>query len=107
MSKTKSFAKLKEIYPMPHLLDIQLLSFGEFLQRDAKPDARETVGLQEAFCEVFPIESFDKRFRLEFVSYTLGKPKYSIEECPCAPTCALSPRTTSRSRRCTSARSRS
>ena len=81
MSKTKSFGKLKEIYPMPHLLDIQLLSFGEFLQRDVKADERQSVGLQEAFCEVFPIESFDRRFRLEFVSYTLGKPKYSIEEC--------------------------
>ncbi|HQP91639.1 MAG TPA: DNA-directed RNA polymerase subunit beta, partial [Candidatus Omnitrophota bacterium] len=81
MSKRKSFAKLKEVYSMPHLLDIQLKSFEEFLQRDIPVDERKPVGLQEAFIEVFPIESFDKRFRLEFVSYTLGKPKYQIEEC--------------------------
>jgi len=81
MIKRKSFAKLKEIYPMPHLLDIQLESFKEFLQRDIPLSERQAVGLQEAFVEVFPIESFDKRFRLEFVSYTLGKPKYQIEEC--------------------------
>ncbi len=81
MTKRKSFAKLKEVYPMPHLLDIQLKSFEEFLQRDIPIASRNPIGLQEAFVEVFPIESFDKRFRLEFVSYTLGKPKYSIEEC--------------------------
>jgi DNA-directed RNA polymerase subunit beta len=81
MIKRKSFAKLKEIYPMPHLLDIQTLSYEEFLQRDIRPEARKPIGLQEAFLEVFPIESFDKRFRLEFVSYTLGKPKYGLEEC--------------------------
>ena len=81
MIKRKSFAKLKEVYPMPHLLDIQLKSFEEFLQRDIPMAERKPIGLQEAFIEVFPIESFDQRFRLEFVSYTLGKPKYAIEEC--------------------------
>jgi DNA-directed RNA polymerase subunit beta len=81
MSKRKSFAKLKEIYPMPNLLDLQLLSYKEFLQADVRSEERKSLGLQEAFQEVFPIESFDKRFRLEFVSYTLGKPKYSVEEC--------------------------
>ncbi|MFH0941076.1 MAG: DNA-directed RNA polymerase subunit beta [Candidatus Omnitrophota bacterium] len=81
ITKRKSFAKLKEVYPMPHLLDIQLKSFEEFLQRDIAATERKPVGLQEAFLEIFPIESFDRRFRLEFVSYTLGKPKYNIEEC--------------------------
>jgi DNA-directed RNA polymerase subunit beta len=81
MSKRKSFAKLKEIYPMPNLLDLQLLSYKEFLQSEIRSEERKSLGLQEAFQEVFPIESFDKRFRLEFVSYTLGKPKYSVEEC--------------------------
>jgi len=81
MSKRKSFAKLREIYPMPNLLDLQLLSYEEFLQADVRSEERKSLGLQEAFQEVFPIESFDKRFRLEFVSYTLGKPKYSVEEC--------------------------
>ncbi|MFA5038896.1 MAG: DNA-directed RNA polymerase subunit beta [Candidatus Omnitrophota bacterium] len=81
MSKRKSFAKLKEVYPMPNLLDLQLKSYEEFLQRDARPEERASLGLHEAFQEVFPIESYDKRFRLEFVSYTLGKPKYHVEEC--------------------------
>lgn len=81
MIKRKSFAKLKEVYAMPHLLEVQLKSFEDFLQKDGSPEERQNTGLQEAFNEVFPIESFDQRFRLEFVSYTLGKPKYSIEEC--------------------------
>jgi DNA-directed RNA polymerase subunit beta len=56
MIKRKSFAKLKEVYPMPHLLDIQTLSYEEFLQRDIQVDKRSALGLQEAFLEVFPIE---------------------------------------------------
>ncbi len=81
MIKRKSFAKLKEVYDMPHLLDIQRESFKEFLQKEVHVEERKPVGLQEVFLEVFPMESFDQRFRLEFVSYILGKPKYQIEEC--------------------------
>ncbi|MFH1691926.1 MAG: DNA-directed RNA polymerase subunit beta [Candidatus Omnitrophota bacterium] len=81
MIKRKSFAKLKEVYGMPHLLDIQRESFTEFLQKEVPMLERKPVGLQEVFLEVFPMESFDQRFRLEFVSYNLGKPKYQIEEC--------------------------
>ena len=79
--KRKSFSRLKEVFDMPHLLDPQLHSYVEFLQQDVPVKDRKNVGLQEVFLSVFPIESFDRRFRLEFVSYTLGKPKYAIEEC--------------------------
>ncbi len=81
MQQRKSFAKIKDIYGMPDLLDIQRLSYEEFLQVDIDVDARQAVGIQEAFAEIFPIESFDRQVRIDYVSYTLGKPKYDMEEC--------------------------
>jgi len=80
-NKRKSFSKLKEVFDLPHFLQTQIDSYNEFLQQDVPAKDKKSLGLQEVFQEVFPIESFDRKFRLEFVSYTLGKPKYSEEEC--------------------------
>ncbi len=81
MEKRKSFAKLKEFYPIPHLLQVQLDSYNSFLQMDINPKRRESIGLQEVFEEVFPIESYDAKYKLEFISYSISKAKYPIEEC--------------------------
>ena len=80
MIKRKSFAKFKDVYDLPNLLDIQLASYKEFLQIDVPADQRKPQGLQEVFEETFPIESPDRSIRLEFISYNLGKPKYEIAE---------------------------
>ena len=37
--------------------------------------------MQEVFTEIFPIKSYDEKTILEFLSYNLGVPKYSPEEC--------------------------
>ena len=37
--------------------------------------------MQEVFNELFPIKSFDEKTILEFISYNLGVPKYTPEEC--------------------------
>ena len=81
MVNRKNFAKLKEIYRLPNLLDLQLLSYTEFLQIDIPTNERKNIGLEEVFNEIFPIESFDRQVRIDFMSYTLGKPKYEVEEC--------------------------
>ncbi|MFH1577656.1 MAG: DNA-directed RNA polymerase subunit beta [Candidatus Omnitrophota bacterium] len=81
MTKRKSFSKLKEIYEIPNLLEHQVESYKNFLQGDMLPHERETIGLQEILHSFFPIESVDRRLRIEFVSYALGKPKYNIPEC--------------------------
>ena len=39
------------------------------------------MGLQEVFKSVFPIKDFNETASLEFVSYSLGEPKYDVEEC--------------------------
>ncbi|HOU37152.1 MAG TPA: hypothetical protein PK562_07795, partial [Candidatus Omnitrophota bacterium] len=80
MLKRKNFAKIKDVYDFPNLLDIQTESYREFLQMDTPADKRLNQGLEEVFTEIFPIESNDRSVRLEYISYTLGKPKYDIAE---------------------------
>ncbi len=74
--KRKNYAKLPELYEMPNLLDIQVRSYEEFLQSGLPKSKRENKGLEEVFHEFFPIESPDGSYKLEYVSYSLGKPKY-------------------------------
>ena len=66
---------------MPGLLDIQVESFQTFLQNDVSDDKRKEQGLQAVFKSIFPVEDVHNRFSLEFVKYSLGKPKYSVREC--------------------------
>ncbi|MFH1640625.1 MAG: DNA-directed RNA polymerase subunit beta, partial [Candidatus Omnitrophota bacterium] len=80
MAKRKNFAKLKDVYDMPDLLDIQVEPYGEFLQIDTPVDERKRQGLQEVFEDIFPIENANRSVRLEFVSYSMGKSKYNIYE---------------------------
>jgi DNA-directed RNA polymerase subunit beta len=80
MIKRKNFAKFKEVYDLPNLLDVQFEPYHEFLQMDVSASARKNQGLQEVFEEMFPIENPNRSFKLEFISYSLGKPKYNVAE---------------------------
>jgi len=80
MIKRKSFAKLKDVYDLPNLLDVQLVPYREFLQIDVPVQERKQQGLHEVFAEIFPIENANRSIKLEFISYSLGKPKYNIAE---------------------------
>ena len=77
----KSFAKIGKIIDIPNLIDIQKQSYEKFLQKDVPLDKREDVGLQGVFKSVFPIKDFSETSSIEFVSYTLDKPKYDVDEC--------------------------
>jgi DNA-directed RNA polymerase subunit beta len=81
MSKRVNYGRLPDVIDIPDLISVQLDSFFEFLQSGVKEEARTNSGLQEAFAEVFPIESFDKNCLLNFVSYELGIPKKSMIDC--------------------------
>lgn len=76
-----SFVEKKEIIDLPNLIEIQIKSYNQFLQANKFPDERENFGLQEVFTEIFPIKSYDEKTILEFLSYSLGVPKYIPEEC--------------------------
>jgi DNA-directed RNA polymerase subunit beta len=66
---------------LTNLTEIQTKSYDRFLQLDRRARDRRGQGLEEILREVFPIESYDGQYRLEFVKYELGKPRYSPIEC--------------------------
>jgi DNA-directed RNA polymerase subunit beta len=77
----KNFASTKAVLETPPLMLLQKSSYEEFLQRDVPPSKREEVGLQAVFNSIFPIHDFNKTVSLEFVSYALEEPKYTVKEC--------------------------
>ncbi len=79
MKKT-TFARIDPIIELPQLLEMQVRSYEEFLQKDVSPADRKLHGLQTAFLDVFPITSADETLQLEFMHYTLGEPRYTVEE---------------------------
>src|SRR5262249_44702487 len=66
---------------VPNLTDIQTRSYARFLQLDVPPEKREPFGLEGVLREIFPIESYDKSLKLEYVKYQLDKPRYDPDEC--------------------------
>ena len=65
----------------PDLTKIQTASYEAFLQLDTDSLKRKPHGIEGVLKEIFPIESYDKKLRLEYVNYELGKPRYTPEEC--------------------------
>lgn len=66
-----SYGRIKEVLEMPNLIEIQKQSYQWFLRE----------GLLELFRDVSPIQDFTGNLVLEFIDYSLGEPKYSVEEC--------------------------
>ncbi|MBE6184306.1 DNA-directed RNA polymerase subunit beta [Heyndrickxia ginsengihumi] len=67
----RSYARISEILELPNLIEIQTASYQWFLDE----------GLREMFQDISPIEDFAGNLSLEFIDYSLGEPKYSIDEC--------------------------
>ncbi len=76
----RNFSCVKAAIEIPDLLRIQKESFENFLQTDVKPEERLPQGLNKIFEDTFPIESPNKEFSLEYISYDIGRPKHSIRE---------------------------
>ena len=66
-----SYARIKEVMEMPHLLDIQRKSYEWFLRE----------GLEEILRDISPISDFNGNLKLFFGKFKLGEPKYTLEEC--------------------------
>jgi DNA-directed RNA polymerase subunit beta len=69
MSDRLHFGKLTEVIDPPNLIEVQLNSYREFLQKELPASKRTIVGLQSVFKEVFPIESYDNKTVLDFSHY--------------------------------------
>jgi len=66
----RSFARIKEVLELPNLIEIQTASYEWFLEE----------GLREMFRDISPIADFTGNLSLEFIDYTLGDPKYPVDE---------------------------
>ncbi|MCR3921777.1 MAG: DNA-directed RNA polymerase subunit beta [Firmicutes bacterium] len=67
----RNYAQIDEVLDLPNLIEIQQTSYRWFLKE----------GLQEMFTEISPIQDFTGNLVLEFIGYSLGEPKYSVDEC--------------------------
>lgn len=66
----RSYARISEVLELPNLIEIQTSSNQWFLDE----------GLREMFQDISPIEDFTGNLSLEFIDYSLGEPKYPVEE---------------------------
>ncbi len=66
----RSYARISEVLDLPNLIEIQTASYNWFLEE----------GLKEMFKDISPIEDFTGNLSLEFIDYSLGEPKYPVEE---------------------------
>src|ERR1035438_10604903 len=67
-SERINFGKLREVLQPPNLIEIQINSYLDFLQKGVPEKQRKPQGLEAVFREVFPIQSYDERLTLEYVS---------------------------------------
>ncbi len=77
----KSFSNNKDKEAIPHLIALQKDSYEKFLQANVASEKRENVGIQSVFHSFFPLSDSAGRVTIEFVSYSLGEPKYESYEC--------------------------
>ena len=73
----KTFSKIPSFIDVPDLLSIQTKAYQQFLQEWIPYEARNPIGLEGVFKDVFPIEDSHKNYILEYKNYYLGQPKYS------------------------------
>ncbi len=77
----RRFGSRRYPHGIPDLTEIQTRSYAAFLQHEVPPQKRKDQGIEGVLREIFPVESYDKTLRLEYVRYELGKPRYEPDEC--------------------------
>lgn len=68
--KRRSYARIHEVLEIPNLIEIQQKSYQGFLEE----------GLHEMFHDISPIQDFTGNLSLEFIDYSLGEPKYTVDD---------------------------
>ncbi|WP_199616576.1 DNA-directed RNA polymerase subunit beta [Paenibacillus alkalitolerans] len=66
----RTYSRIKEVLDIPNLIEIQQKSYQSFLDS----------GLRELLQDISPIQDFTGNLSLEFIDYSLGEPKYSVDE---------------------------
>jgi DNA-directed RNA polymerase subunit beta len=75
------FGRVKEILPIPNLVELQLDAYRRFLQADVPPNRRDVTGLEAIIREIFPIKSYDGSLSLEYLAFDISQPRYTPDEC--------------------------
>jgi DNA-directed RNA polymerase subunit beta len=66
----RTYSRINEVLDIPNLIEIQQKSYESFLE----------TGLRELLQDISPIQDFTGNLSLEFIDYSLGEPKYSVDE---------------------------
>lgn len=77
----RDFSKVGDGLPVPDLVGVQVEAYEAFLQKDVALPDRKPLGLEALLREMFPIESYDGNMGLHYISYELGKARYTPDEC--------------------------
>ncbi len=78
----RNFAKRGDAVPVPDLVRVQQAAYRRFLQVERSRDERDpSLGLESLLREVFPIDSYDGKMKLEYLHYTLEEARYTPDEC--------------------------
>ncbi|MEI8372931.1 MAG: DNA-directed RNA polymerase subunit beta [Planctomycetota bacterium] len=77
----RRFGSQRAPHGIPDLTQIQTRGYDAFLQQEVPWQNRNDQGIEGVLREIFPVESYDKTLRLEYLRYELGKPRYEPDEC--------------------------
>ena len=66
-----NYGRIREVLEIPNLIAVQKESYDWFIKE----------GLREVFRDISPIKDFTENLVLEFIDYSLGEPKHTVEEC--------------------------
>ena len=85
MSKLKksverlNFSKIDKVIDLPDLIEVQKNSYDDFINSPKSEHNVEGV-LETVFKEIFPILDYNETIKLEFLSYSVEKSKYTASE---------------------------
>ena len=74
MMQSRDFSKTGDAIALPNVVELQIVAYGRFLQRDRLPEERRPVGLEGLFREVFPLTGVGGRLTAEYLDYELDAP---------------------------------
>src|SRR5688572_4662892 len=80
--KVRDFSKRGDAIAVPTQTRVQLEAYNRFVQNEKPYNGRDPkIGLEALLREVFPIESYDGKMKLEYLHYKLDEARYTPDEC--------------------------
>ncbi|TVR45566.1 MAG: DNA-directed RNA polymerase subunit beta [Planctomycetota bacterium] len=77
----RHFGKVREIVPVPSLVELQAKSYDTFFDIEGDPSRRGNEGLNGLLAEFFPVEGFDGKIKVSYHGYSFSPPQHDEPEC--------------------------